>query len=82
MCMLAPESTRNSLSSGFIADGAGRHYSLVGEKRVTLSVSLSFKIFLANLHASPRTHRSCFFQSPPETHPQTSQRWDFADEEF
>ena len=59
MCMLAPVSTTNSLSSSFITDGAGRHHWLVGEYNVALSVSLSLKIFLANLHASPRAHRSC-----------------------
>ena len=59
MCMFAPESTTDSLSSGFIVDGAGGHHSLVGCKKVALSVSLSFKIFLADLHASPRAHRSC-----------------------
>ena len=32
MCIGAPESTTDSLSSGFIVDGAGRHYSLEGEK--------------------------------------------------
>ena len=57
VCMDAPESTTNSLSSGFILDGAGRHDSLVSEKKVALSVSLSFTIFLANLHASPRAQR-------------------------
>ena len=55
MCMLAPEYTTNSLSSGFIVDGSGKLHSLVGEKKAALSVSLTFKIFLANLHASPRT---------------------------
>ena len=33
MCIDGPESTTNSLSSGFIADGAGKHHSLVCEKR-------------------------------------------------
>ena len=50
---------QNSLSSCCVTDGAGRHHSLVGEKNVALSFSLSFKIFLASLHASPRAHRSC-----------------------
>ena len=58
MCMLAPKSTTNCLSSGFTADGAGKLHSLVDEKKVALSVSLSFEMFLANLHASPRAHRS------------------------
>ena len=52
-------STTNSLTLVFIKDGAGRHHSLVSEKKVALSFSLSFKIFLASLHASPREHRSC-----------------------
>ena len=80
MCMLALESTTNYLSSGFITDGAGRHHSLVGEKKVALFFSLSFKILLANLHASPRAHRFCL--SVLEICPQISQRGDVADEEF
>ena len=59
MCIDAPEHTTNSFSSGFITDGAGRHHSLLGEKKVALSVSLNFKILLANLSAPPRAHRSC-----------------------
>ena len=78
MCILAPESATNSLSSGFITDGAGRHHSLVGEKKVALSVAVSFKIFLANLHASPRARRSW----PPEIYPQISKRTDCAAEEL
>ena len=47
--MLAPESTTNSLSSGFIR-GCGRKTPLIGsEKNVFLSFSLSLWIFLANL---------------------------------
>ena len=38
--------------------------SLVGEKKVALSVSSSFKMFLASFHASPRAHRSCLAASP------------------
>ena len=62
MCMLAPESTTNVPSSRSIVDGAGKLHSLVGEK-VALSVSLSMKNSLANLHASPRAHRSCLSAS-------------------
>ena len=36
ICILAPESTTNSRSSGFLADGAGRHHSVVSEKKVSL----------------------------------------------
>ena len=41
----APESTTNSLSSGLIFDGAGRHRSSAGEKKVDLSFSFSIRIF-------------------------------------
>ena len=34
MCILAPESTTNSLSSGFIVDAAGKIHSSAGEKNV------------------------------------------------
>ena len=59
MCIDAPECTTSSLSSGFIADGGGRHHTSESEKKVALSFSLSLKMFLASLHASPRAHRSC-----------------------
>ena len=36
MCIDAPESTTNSLSSGLIADGAGKHQFSEGEKNVVL----------------------------------------------
>ena len=39
MCVDAPESTTNYLSSGFVSDRAGRHQTSVGEKNV---VSFSF----------------------------------------
>ena len=67
MCMLAPESTTNCLSSGFIVDGAGKLHSVVGEKNVALSVSLSLKMCLANILASPRAHIALVFQSLRET---------------
>ena len=59
MCIDAPESTKNYLSSGFIADDAGRHQTSAGEKKVAWSSSLSFRALLASLPASPRAHRSC-----------------------
>ena len=46
--------TRGNLQQIFFAGGAGK-----SGKKVDLSVSLSFKMFLANLHACPRAHRSC-----------------------
>ena len=41
MCMEAPESTTNSLSSGLIDNGAGRHHTSEGEKNVALISSRS-----------------------------------------
>ena len=52
MCIDAPESTTNFLSSG-----AGRHRSSVSEKKVDLCFSFSFMIFLASLHAASRARR-------------------------
>ena len=49
--MLAPESTTNSFSSGFIVDGNGKLHSLAGEKEVALSVSSRLKDVLGQ---SPR----------------------------
>ena len=43
ICMLAPESTTKSLSSGFIVAAAGKLHSSVGEKNVALS--FSFELF-------------------------------------
>ena len=68
------------LSSGFTTDGAGKHHSFVGDRRVALSFALICTTFVASLHASPRAHRS--FQSPPEIYPQISKPTDYADEEF
>ena len=53
------ESTTNSLSYGFIEDGAGRHETSEGEKNVAVCFSLSLRTLLANSHASQRAHRSC-----------------------
>ena len=59
MCIDAPESTTNSLSSGLIVDGAGRHLFSEGEENAVWSFSFNFMIFLANFHAASRAHRSC-----------------------
>ena len=58
----APESTTNSLSSGLIADGAGRHQVSEGEKNAVLTCSFNFRIFLASLHDASRAHRSLPFR--------------------
>ena len=68
MCIDALESATKSLSSGLRVDGAGRHLFFEGEKNAVLSFSFNFMIFLANLHAASRAHRSChsvfFFLRP------------------
>ena len=42
MCIDAPESTTNSLSSGLIVDGAGRHLFSESEKNAVLTFSCHF----------------------------------------
>ena len=49
-----PESTTNSLSSGFVEDGAGRHQTSEGEKNAALSFSSSLWILLTISRASLR----------------------------
>ena len=58
MCIDAPESTTNSLSSGLRVD-AGRHLLSESEKNAVLSFSFNFEIILANFRAASRAHRSC-----------------------
>ena len=68
------------LSSSFIVDGAGKLHSLVGEKKVALSVWLSLNI----LGQSPRVSAgaSLLSCSPlPKTYPQISKSNDCSDEE-
>ena len=42
MCIDAPESTTNYLSSGLIVDGEGRHQFSEGEKKAALFFSFKF----------------------------------------
>ena len=58
ICIDAPESTTNSLSSGFNVD-AGRHLFSEGEKNVALSWPLNFNTFLTSFHAASRAPCSC-----------------------
>ena len=58
MCVDAPESTTNSLSSGFNVD-AGRHLFSEGEKNVALFFSFNFNTLLASFHAASRAPCSC-----------------------
>ena len=59
ICILAPESTTNSLSSGSLAEALGSTHSSVGEKNVALSFALSLHIYMAISQALLWTHRSC-----------------------
>ena len=59
MCIDAPESTINSLSSCLILDGQERHHFSVGESNVDLCSSFNFRIFFASFHAAPRAQCSC-----------------------
>ena len=73
ICIDAPESTTNSLSSGLRVD-AGRHLFAEGEENVALSRSLNFNTFwpastLLRGHLAPTT------LSLPETDPQILERW-------
>ena len=59
MCIVAPESTTNSLSSGQRFDGAGRHQFSEGEKNAALFFYFHFRMLAASLHAASRAHRTC-----------------------
>ena len=58
ICIDAPESTTNSLSSS-LRVGAGKHLFSEGEKNVALSCSFNFNTLLASLHAASRAPCSC-----------------------
>ena len=57
VCILAPESTTNSLSSGSLAEALGRTHFSPG---AALSIALSLYIFWARSQALLWAHRSCF----------------------
>ena len=59
MCIDAPESTTNSLSSGLRFDGASKHLSSEGEKNAALFFSFYLRTLLASLYAASRAHPSC-----------------------
>ena len=75
MCIDAPESRTNSLSSGLRIDGAGRHQFSEGVKNAVLSFSFNFRIFLL-LHG----HIALAISSLLETDPQILKHWGYADE--
>ena len=67
MCIDAPESTTNSLSSALILDGEGRHHFSVGEKTVVFFFSKKFEDFLCQIPrclASPMLLSLCLFLRP------------------
>ena len=69
MCIDVPESTTNSLSSGLILDGEGRHHFPVGEKKVDLCFSTLL-----------REHIALAILSLLETDPQILEPSGYADE--
>ena len=78
MCIDAPESTTNSLSSGLRVD-ADKHLFSEGEKNVALFFSSNFTTLwpASTLHHG---HLALATLSPPETDPQILERWVYADE--
>ena len=80
ICMLAPESNTNSLSSGFIVDAAGKiHSSEANRMQLCLHFRACKYVWQVSTRLRERIAR--VLQSPPEICPQISQRRDCADEE-
>ena len=59
ICILAPESTTNYLSSGSFVDAAGSTHSSAEKWNAALSFSLSLQLFLPRFQALLRAHRCC-----------------------
>ena len=59
MCIDAPESTTNSLSSSLRVDGADKHLFSESEKNAASFFSFNLIMILASLHAASRAHRYC-----------------------
>ena len=79
MCIDAPESTTNFLSSGFNVD-AGRHLFSGDEKNAALSCSFNLNTFSASFHAASRAPSSCHSVSSCERYPQNLEHWGYAHE--
>ena len=80
MCIDAPESTTNSLSSCLRIDGAGRHQFCEGEKNAALFSLLILTHFWPAstlLHG----HLALAIVSLPETDPQFLESWGYAGED-
>ena len=80
MCIDAPESTTNSLSSGLRCDGAGRHQFSECEKNAVLFFSLNFFEYFWPASTLLHGHIALAIPSPPETDPQILEHWGYADE--
>ena len=78
MCIDAPESTTNSLSSDLRVD-AGRHLFSESEKNAALSCSFNFDTLLVNFHAASRAPCSCHSVSSRDRS-SNFERWGYADE--
>ena len=81
VCVLAPESTTNSLSSGSFVDAARSTHSCARKQNAALSFSLSLYTFFWQGSMLCFGHIAAVVQSLRGTCPQISQRGDFADEE-
>ena len=84
MCIDAPESTTNSLSSGLIAGGAGRHLFSEGEENAVLSFFFKKNLFLGYFwSASTLLHGHIALAIPSllETDLQNLERWGCPDED-
>ena len=80
MCVDAPESTTNSLSSGLRVDGAGKHQFSEDEKNAVLFSPLIFGNFWPTstlLHG----HLALAIPSLSETDPPILEHWGYADED-
>ena len=81
MCIDALESTANSRSSGLRVDGAGRHQFSEGEKNAVFI----FSPFILGCFWPASTllheHIALAIPSLPETDPQISEHWGYADED-
>ena len=79
MCIDAPKSTTNPLSSCLRVDGASKHLFSEGEKNAVLSFSFNLRYFWPT---STLLHRpiACAILSLPETDPQILEHWGYAHE--
>ena len=81
MCIDAPGPTTNSLSSGLIVDGDGRHQFSEGEKNAVLCFSSSLRIYFWPASTLLHGHIALAFPSLLETDPQILEHWGHGDED-